>query len=229
MATDPLYIFIDESGDFNFTASGTRHYTFTAVITPTPYDSVEAITRLRHEILSGDILSCINLGYLENHLCHLFHATEDKQPVRDLFFELIGHMGCFQANSIVIRKYRTNPTLREPHVFYPRFLGSLLDYVFKAYRYSKLCIFVDGTPVNKQKKLFINTIKSEIVKKGPKTPFRIYFPTSASNCFLQITDYVNWAIFRKWEDGDTRSYDLIRGLLERPELDAFRSGDMDYY
>jgi len=229
MADLPLYVFIDESGDFNFSPSGSKFYTFTAVITHEPSEKVEEITRVRHEILSGEILPDLGEDYLQGCLCHRFHATEDKQPVRDIFFGIIQNMESFLAHSIVVRKNRTNPTLHDPKRFYPQITGYLLDYVFKSYEYSKLCIFIDGVPVQNQKRAFVGAIKSEIREKTPKKEFCIYFPTSQSNHFLQVVDYVNWAIYRKWERDDPRSSVLISKFLNRPELDIFKRGDTEYY
>ena len=44
---------------------------------------------------------------------------------------------------------------------------------------------------------------------------------------LKATDYCCWAIQKKWERGDLRSYDLIEDKL-RSEYDIF-SGWNDYY
>jgi hypothetical protein len=57
----------------------------------------------------------------------------------------------------------------------------------------------------------------------------IYFPPADSNLFLQVSDYINWAIFRKWERGDVRSYNLISNHMGTPELDIFQHGEMEYY
>ena len=45
---------------------------------------------------------------------------------------------------------------------------------------------------------------------------------------IEIADYCNWAIFRKWERQDLRSYELIRSGL-RSEFDIFKSGARHYY
>lgn len=226
---EPIYIFIDESGDFNFSKSGTKYYTFTALITKTPCRFHNEIKDLQISILSGAKLSHLGLEYLDEHLCEHFHATEDKQPVRDLFFNLISSMNTFKANSIVIQKNKTNPSLYKPKTFYPQFLCSLIDYIFQAYSYSKLCIFVDGCAVNQNKAIFKKTIATEIRKRDSNASFRIFFPPSAGYCNLQVTDYINWAIYRKWEKGDLRSYDLIKHLLQAPERDIFRRGTTEYY
>ena len=42
-----------------------------------------------------------------------------------------------------------------------------------------------------------------------------------SDAGLQIADYCSWAMQRKWEGGDTRSYALIQGKV-KSEFDIFR-------
>lgn len=232
MAKVPLFVFIDEGGDFNFTPTGSRVYTITAVITHNPCILSEEMSMLKHNILSGEIHSELGQEYLEKKLCHRFHACEDKQIVRDSFFEIISKMdnSIVKAHSIVIKKNLANPSLRNPIKFYSMVVSSLLDYIFKKYEYTKLCIFVDNIPISRQKDVFLKTIKTEIKNKQPQKEFMIYFPTSSSNDFLQVGDYINWAIFRKWEIADIRSYQLIEKFLSNKELDMFSRGNgLEYY
>lgn len=230
MANKPLYVFIDEGGDFNFSPSGSKHYTITCVITHSPWEKAEEITAKHKLILSREELSDLGQGYLEEKLCHGFHACEDRQPVRDEFFEIIGQMKYLKAHSIVVRKNRTNPSIREPERFYPKIMSYLLKYVFKTYVSSSLCIFVDNLPVNKRKRAFLSALKKEIAKNRPnKKDYSIFFPKSGSIKFLQVADYINWAILRKWERSDLRSYELIKKFLGRKELDIYRNGDTEYY
>jgi len=49
----------------------------------------------------------------------------------------------------------------------------------------------------------------------------------AADPCLQIADYCAWAIQRKWERQDLRSYDLIRAKI-RSEYDLWAKGT-DYY
>lgn len=229
MAAKPLFIFVDESGDFNFSPSGTKYYIFTCVITYVPSEKVDELNELRHRILSKETLNGLNDAYLENNLAYRFHATEDIQVVRDEVFKLIGTMGYFKAHGIVVPKNKTNHSIRAPLKFYPKTLSSLLDYVFKIYKYTNLVIFVDGNPVNAQKTAFIKAIKSYIAQKSPKTPYSIHCPPSSTNYFLQIADYINWAIYRKWNSGDLRSYNLISKFLGAPEKDIYARGTTEYY
>jgi hypothetical protein len=46
---------------------------------------------------------------------------------------------------------------------------------------------------------------------------------SKSNLELQVADYCNWAIYRKWTNGDVRSYDIIKDAI-RGEFDISETG-----
>ncbi len=55
--------------------------------------------------------------------------------------------------------------------------------------------------------------------------YRILHHDSKSNIELQIADYMNWAIYRKWDRKDLRSFNLIRGVIReeiyyQPETDG---------
>ena len=53
------------------------------------------------------------------------------------------------------------------------------------------------------------------------------WPAASDPC-LQVADYCCWAIGRKWERGDTRSYDLIATKIQS-EFDLFRRGAARHY
>ncbi len=54
-----------------------------------------------------------------------------------------------------------------------------------------------------------------------------FWPSATDPC-LQLTDYCTWAIQRKWEKGDSRSYDMIKNRITY-EYDMFRKGTSYYY
>lgn len=83
-------------------------------------------------------------------------------------------------------------------------------------------------PMQKKKKAIEKALKLTLAEKMPKIPYMIYHHTSKSNEYLQFVDYVNWAIFRRWEREDLRSYDLIKDAV-KSEFDIFRSGERFYY
>jgi hypothetical protein len=54
-----------------------------------------------------------------------------------------------------------------------------------------------------------------------------FSPATTDPC-LQVADYLTWAIQRKYESGDTRSYGLVRHLI-KSEFEPFKLGRKLYY
>lgn len=69
-------------------------------------------------------------------------------------------------------------------------------------------IFFDGMPISKNKKAMFKGIKMELSaffsEKGIKIPYYIYSHQSKSHHYLQIADYMNWAINVSKERGEIR-------------------------
>ncbi len=72
-------------------------------------------------------------------------------------------------------------------------------------------------------------IKTTLADMLPTTArYRLLHHDSKSNFQLQIADYCNWAIYRKWSRNDLRSYDLIKGAV-KSEFEIFKAGTTIYY
>lgn len=216
-----LYMFLDESGDFNFSTTGTRYFTFTSILGKRPFIWDNDLLSLKHDVIESDL----DLEY--------FHATYDKQWVRDGVFKYIcPHLSNVRIDSIIIDKPKTGPALRLVERFYPEMLGYLLKYVFKYMdfgKYEGVIIITDRLPVKKKRDIVEKTIKQSIAGiLGKKTKYAILHHESKSSLELQVVDYCNWAIFRKWERKDPRSYDLIRECV-KSEFEIFQSGITRYY
>jgi len=52
---------------------------------------------------------------------------------------------------------------------------------------------------------------------------------AAEKTIIQVADYCSWAVFKKWEQGDPRTYDKLQVRLAEPELDALRAGTVLHY
>lgn len=225
----PLYVFIDESGNFDFSRKGTAFYVITAVITHLPTEASEKLSQLKYNILTGELFQDLSVEYKEKNISNGFHATEDKQVVRDEVFKIITGMEYIKAHSIVIRKNRTNPSLRSEEKFYSKMTGYLLDYIQKKYKYTKLCVIFNGSPTNSKKKILIKSVKSEIALKNIQNEYQIYFPNASTERMLDVADYISWAIYVKWERSELRGYTEIQKFLGKEELDIFVNGDREYY
>jgi len=127
MALPSLYTFIDEGGDLNFSSTGTRYFTLTAVTLARPFPLDGALAELRFDLLEKGT----ELDY--------FHASEDLQSTRDAVFALIQRsLDRFRVDSVVVEKRKAAPVVQELHRFYPEMLGYLLRYLVDGNRLAQL-------------------------------------------------------------------------------------------
>jgi hypothetical protein len=98
-----LYIFIDESGNFDFTAKGTKYFALTAITTTAPLETRENLLRKVYDLKYE--------GRKEGRGDYYFHATEDKQEVRNWVFEAIKQLDDIEIDVILAQKNKANPSL----------------------------------------------------------------------------------------------------------------------
>lgn len=216
-----LYIFLDEGGDFNFSPTGTKFYTLTSIVKIRPFIVSEKLHGLKYDLMEEGIE------------IQKFHASEDKQLTRNRVFEIIRrNLERKVIDSLIVDKRKTGPALQSPEKFYPKMIGYLLSYVLgytDLSRYSEVIIITDSIPIQKKRKSVEKAIKITLRKMLPEgLVFRVMHHPSNSCFGLQIADYCNWAIYRKWQSGDLRSYNLIKHGL-KSEFDIFKSGEIEYY
>ena len=219
---DPLYIFLDEAGNFDFSLNGTKYFILTALSSFRPFGWEEDINELQYTILEQYQME------IEE-----FHASEDDQVVRDLVFEaLVKHRAKFRVDSVIMQKNKAFPSVREPERFYPMILKCLLEYVIKGHKQNKIfeAIFVtDKLALNRKRQAITKGIKTNLSAAFEgKLKYRIYHWDSKSSFGLQAVDYVSWAIYRKWTNKDLRSYDLVKSAVYS-EFDYFKPGLREFY
>jgi hypothetical protein len=219
--TSHLYVFLDEGGNFDFSANGTKYVTLTTVSQRRPSLWFPELADLRYD-------------YLEAGLdIERFHAGEDRQLVRDAVFELIGrHLGSVRIDSVVVEKRKTGPALQPIEAFYPRMLGYLLRYVLAGEMKkgnNQVVVITDTLPYKKKRESIRKAIQQTLATMAPEeVTYRIFHHTSQSCIGLQVVDYCNWAIYRKWAENDRRSYAKISSAIAS-EFDIFRTGTRHYY
>jgi hypothetical protein len=83
----------------------------------------------------------------------------------------------------------------------------------------------DQIPVERRKKEIEKATKLTLAwwSKQTGVPYSVMFHSSKSDLNLQIADYLNWAVFRKWERNDQRSYDLVSKYVTS-EYETFKRG-----
>ena len=162
-----------------------------------------------------------------------FHCTDDNVHIRKRVFSILEqHIKHLRIDSIIVEKRKTGPGLREPKKFYPSMLGYLIRYVIKGTDLrdiDEVLVITDTIPIQKKRRAIEKAVKVTLRSMlPPTTKFRIMHHMSRSTYGLQIADYCNWAVFRKWERGDSLFYQKIRPGISS-EFDIFRGGQLHYY
>ena len=233
MSTDDtkpsLYCFMDESGNFDFTnkTGATKYFVLTVLSTTEPSLIAQALVNLRYNILPTDIV-----GSAYEHEGY-FHATKDTQAIRDKVFEaLIPLRGHLRVDSVIAQKNKANPILYPEPELYIVMSNAVFRYAFNrahASGYRRVVVVFSNLFTNKIRGKLKQTFKA-FLKQEAKLPFEFYFhPTQADMC-SQAADYFGWAIYRHWEDGDSRSYAPVReAKFIQSEFDIFMKGTDEYY
>ena len=141
---NPLYIFLDESGDFNFSLGGTKYFTLTAISLTRPFPFDTPLSDYRQDVIEWGR----DLEY--------FHASEDNAHVRQRVFQTIcACLALLRADAIVVEKCKAAPSLQVDERFYPRMLGCLLGYVFRGIdmtHISQVIVITDRIPVKPKRR-----------------------------------------------------------------------------
>jgi Protein of unknown function (DUF3800) len=216
-----LYIFLDESGNLDFSRNGTRFFQITGVVQERPFESYKLLSELRYDLIEA------------GHDIQGFHATEDLQEIRNRVFAIIQQfLHLMRVDALIVEKRKTRPELQQESVFYPELLGYFLRHVLRATNlepYKEVLVLTAKLKSGRKSKEFERTVKTTLSRVLPRNVrWRVLHHPSHCNFDLQIADYCSWAIFRKWNNGDGRSYDLIRSAIRR-ETNIFARGTTYYY
>ncbi len=214
-----LYIFIDESGNFDFSSKGTRYFTLTAFATFDPVIRREKFLRLKYDLLAQGLDQ------------EMFHATEDRQVVRDEVYRLLLELkDAGEVHSVIAKKENLEPslytetykrrgkdiTLTTGFPLYQRACESILRHIFqgKTGKMENVLVVLSSLFAGEKKKIFLRTLKRYLKDTFPDTRFEIYCHHSRSDINSQLADYCSWAISIKRERGEERSYGIIKPLIK---------------
>lgn len=224
-----LFVYADEAGDFNFSRD-TRASKYFLLTTVTVDDCTVAsrLLELRRALAwKGQSLS--DQG---------FHASEDLQAVRDEVFSVIAEHD-FRIDATLLEKSKAEPDKVRPETHQrgsinTRFYKYAWYYHFKhigpiiAKECDRLHVTAASIGTKKQRSIFDDALHDVVDQSLKNTRYRASFWPAAIDPCLQVADYCCWAIQRKWEREDLRSYDLISDKI-KTEFDLFGSGSRHYY
>jgi hypothetical protein len=214
------FLFADEAGDFNFSRRpNVSRYYIVCTVTFNSCRIGEQLLELRRQLI-----------WEGRSLGPCFHATQDKQPVRDQVFQLIASSD-LRVDATILEKSKAQSHVRKSNA---RFYQYAWFYHFKYVaprilrRDTEILITAATVSTKAAQSTFSNAVNDVVSQLATSNRYKTFFcPAQADPC-LQIADYCTWAIQRKWERQDSRSYDLIRDKVQH-EYDSWRRGTHHYY
>lgn len=212
-----LFVFVDESGNLDFSPKGTKFYVLAAVATTNPIKSASLLQQLKYSHLqSGDDVE-------------MFHASEDRQQIRNGVLSCIGDMGGMVAvHYVYAQKNKTHPTIQNGPAFYTK-LGAALTKFIIGYRsegYSKVVIIFDKCLRGKEQDAFLKEVKPKLKAFGK--PYRIYFYRVLSDFNGQIADYCAWSKYVSLERNELRPMASLKEI-QKSDFNLFARGTTEYY
>lgn len=216
------FLFTDEAGCFAFNRNRNASKYF--ILCSISLDSCEIgnkLLELRRE-----------LAWKDFPLGDYFHASPDKQVVRDAVYNFIQDED-FIIDATIMEKSKAQPHVRNTN---ERFYKTGWYFHFKntapqiVSSNTELLITTASVGTKKGQAVFTSAVNDVIQQTIPNKVWATDFSRSSADPCLQITDYCTWAIQRKWESNhsDVRSYDLIKNKIRR-EFDLWSHGRNHYY
>jgi hypothetical protein len=219
-----LHVFGDEAGDlvFKTPGNGVSRYFMIGTITLEDCSVGEKFLALRRELA------------WEGTLLDQLHATSDRQHVRDRAFGLIAATDLRFDATILDKRKAQDDLRRDPFYFYK--LAWYLHFKYVASKIAspndELLVVASSLQIKRKRKSTkagVHEAITEVVNQvSPTVTCHCAFSPAATDPCLQVADYLTWAIQRKYESGDTRSYDLVQHLVES-EFEPFKRGTRLYY
>lgn len=215
-----VYVFGDEAGNFDFSRGpGASRFFLLTTVTMLDCGIATALLDLRRQ-LAWDGLE----------LKDGFHATEDRQAVRDRVFRVLAGYE-FRIDATILDKPKAEPQIRTSReAFYEIAWYHHLKYVapILVKPGDELHLIAASLGSAAERRSFHNAIEGVVKTRMVNVTCRTAFWPAAVDPCIQVADYCSWAVQRKWEKGDCRSYDLIQDKI-RSEYDVFERGTRLYY
>lgn len=214
------YVFADEAGDLTFTRNqNVSRYFIVCTVAMDDCFVGDRLLELRRQ-----------LTWEKLDLGEYFHASENKQIVRDRVFDLIRQCD-FTVDATILEKSKAQPQTRETaHRFYQYGWYYHMKHIAPRLLNGKTEMLITAAAIGtKRERAYFNAAINDVAQQTSRDKqFATAFPPSSAEPCLQVADYCAWAIRRKWEMQDLRSYRLISDKIVR-EYDLWKRGTTHHY
>lgn len=190
MKESVLYLYIDESGNLDFSEKGTEWFIVTGVAMRRPFDAATSLLAYKYD--------CIEEGLdIER-----FHASEDVDAVRTGVYTRIGeHSKECKAYSAKVHKTALPKELKDPAKVYSIAFDWLVGEALVGENLEEIAeviVVTDSLPMDAKRKQVEKPLKILMKRhfQDEGIPYVLLHHKSESDPNLQIADYMTWAVHR---------------------------------
>ena len=190
MKENVLYLYIDESGNLDFTDGGTEWFIVTGIVMRRPFDAATSLLTFKYD--------CIEDGIdIER-----FHASEDVDIVRTGVYTRISEHGkeC-KAYSAKVHKPSLPDSMKDPAKVYSIAFDWLIYGAFRDVdlkEVSEVIVVTDTLPKDATRRQVEKPLKTFMKRyfQDAGVPYVLLHHKSESDPNLQVADYMSWAVYR---------------------------------
>jgi hypothetical protein len=194
-----LFVFIDESGNFDFSPTGTGHLVLTAVICFRPMKSAATMLNLKYFRYSRGLNS------------PQFHASHDRLATRLEVFNVISSIKSIKSFTAVITKPELSGQVVRPADIYHSFGVELAEHLRTVTKRRKVVIVFDKALKAREEDALVASLKSHFSQQD--RDYLIYFHNVSKDPNAQIADYIAWANFGFFEKGNSHWLEKLPNRL----------------
>ena len=214
MSDKTVYIYTDEAGNFDFSGKGSKYFIMTCVTMRRPFTHLRELLSLKYD--------CNADGYSHRLSSHYqrFHAAEELQYIRDKVFCIIrSRLDEMSIFAVIMSKDGLSDEEAAAPVLYQTGFTKLLEKVLEKEtpgQVKELVIVTDSIPTKRKQGVIRGALKEHLKHWSSElgVSYQLYHHESSSDLNLQVVDYICWAIQRKWERKDERSYVYLQNAIE---------------
>lgn len=205
-----LYVFMDESGDLGFSKKSSKWFVFTIAFS-TDHRCLERVVKKVWKSL-----------YKKYKHSGELHASHEKEVTRLKMLKLISQCDDLKIMTIILNKDKVYTDLQNQKNYLYNYTANIIldrlhnkDFIEDI---NEIKLVIDRKDTKKSlQDNFINYLTNSVSKKGTKN-FSVKLHASYENKSLQAVDFISWSIFRKYEQGDYKYYEIIKNKIIEEKL-----------
>lgn len=204
-----LHLFLDESGDlgFDFTKRGTSRIFVVTILITREKRSIEKVVREVHRSLRAKF----------RRVSGVLHAHREEGATRRRLLEGLARKHC-SIIAIVLNKQKVFTNLQdEKVVLYNYVTNILMDRLMNKHLANpgeSVVLVASQRETNKFLNENFRSYISDKVRTNHHFDIRVVIRTPSQEKALQAADCASWAIFRKFQHGDSAYLDMMGGKVE---------------